>query len=69
MMNFGVTGFPTLLFFDKDGKQAKPYIANSENSPTINYVPPKPFGPLLDYLSDELYKKKTDINEYIKNNI
>ncbi|MFC1573601.1 thioredoxin family protein [Candidatus Latescibacterota bacterium] len=69
MMNFGVNGFPTLIFFDKNGKQAKPYLAKTDSSPPINYLPPEVFRPLLDYLSDELYTKKTDINEYIKNNI
>ena len=67
MLNFGVNGFPTLIFFDKNGKQV--YFANTETPMTTNYVPPEPFGPLLDYLKDELYSNNTDINEYIKNNI
>ena len=69
MMNFGIRGFPTLIFFDKNGNQVTPYFANTQSPPQINYVPLEPFGPLLDYLKDELYNNKTDISEYIKNNI
>ena len=60
MRYFGIRGFPTLLFFDNKGNPVKPYTVY------INFVPKKPFGPLLDYFRDELYSKNIDINNYIK---
>jgi len=30
------------------------------------YVPKEQFGPLLDYMKDELYKKKVNFRDYLK---
>ena len=57
---FRVTGFPTYLFIDKEGKPVSPYSG---------YVPKERFGQLLDYFKDEVYTKNIKFNEYIKNNI
>ena len=54
---FKVSGFPSYLFIDKEG-----------NPVTIvsSYIPKEQFGPMLDYIKDELYKKNIKFNDYIK---
>lgn len=54
---FKVSGFPSYLFIDKEG-----------NPVTIvsSYLPKEQFGPMLDYMKDELYKKDIKFNDYIK---
>jgi thioredoxin-related protein len=59
---FEVQGFPTIVFLDKDG-------ARVELQQTINYVPKEPFGPLLDYVKGEMYKKNVLLEKYIQDNV
>jgi len=54
---FQVTGLPSYLFMDKDGKPIHLLPG---------YVPKEQFGPLLDYMKDELYKKKVNFSDYLK---
>jgi len=54
---FQVKGLPSYLFIDKDGKPI--YLLPG-------YVPKEQFGPLLDYMNDELYKKKVTFRDYLK---
>ena len=54
---FRVTGLPSYLFMDKDGKPIHLLPG---------YVPKEQFGPLLDYMKDELYKKKVNFGDYLK---
>ena len=63
MQHFGIKGFPTMLIIDKEGNAVEPYTTD------INYVPPKPFGPILDYFREELYNQDININDYIKSKI
>jgi len=59
---YNVRGFPTIIFLDKDGKEVK-------LEATINYVPKEPFGPLLDYVKNEHYKKNISLDKYIKDSM
>lgn len=56
---FKVGGYPTIVFFDKEGKPV-------DLGFTVNFVPKEPFGPLLDYVKDELYKKNVSLKTYIQ---
>ena len=55
--NFGVTGFPTILFIDKEHKPVHPLPG---------FVPADPFSIILDYFKDEEYKNKVNLNDYVK---
>lgn len=59
---YKVQGYPTLIFLDKEGNQV------DLNTP-INYVPKEPFGPLLDYIKGEIYKKNVSLEQYIQENM
>lgn len=54
---FGVTGFPSLAFLDKE-----------QNPITIipGYLPPENFLPILGYMNQECYKKQISIDEYVQ---
>ncbi|MBN1154670.1 thioredoxin fold domain-containing protein [candidate division KSB1 bacterium] len=54
---FGVRGFPSLAFMDKDGEII-----------TIvpGYVPPETFIYILDYVDQECYKKQMPFDEFMK---
>ena len=54
---FQVTGLPSYLFMDKEGRPVHLLPG---------YVPKEQFGPLLDYMKDELYKKKINFSDYFK---
>jgi thioredoxin-related protein len=58
---FKVRGYPTLIFLDKDG-------ARVNLQQDINYVPREPFGPLLDYVKGEMYKKNILLEKYVQDN-
>ena len=58
---FQVRGYPTLVFLDKEG-------ARVDLKQDINYVPKEPFGPLLDYVKGEMYKKNVLLEKYIQDN-
>lgn len=53
----GVVGLPSYLFIDKRGQpiHLQP-----------GYIPKEQFGPLLDYIRDELYKKHIKFSDYLK---
>lgn len=54
---FNISGFPTILFIDKDNKPVHPLPG---------FVPAEPFGYILDYFKSEEYKRNVNLNEYIK---
>ncbi|MBN1293288.1 MAG: DUF255 domain-containing protein [Candidatus Latescibacteria bacterium] len=54
---FKVSGFPSYLFIDKEGKPVT--IVSS-------YIPKERFGPMLDYMKDELYKKDIKFSDYLE---
>lgn len=56
--HFGVQGFPTLLFLDKDGKKV---------GVIPGFLKAKEFARALDYYKQELYKKNVSAEEYILN--
>jgi thioredoxin-related protein len=57
-MAFGVQGFPSVAFLDKELKPI-----------TIipGYVPADTFLKILGYMDQECYKKKVSVDEYLKN--
>ncbi len=59
---FKVRGYPTLIFLDKDG-------ARVDLQQDFNYVPKEPFGPLLDYVKGEMYKKNVSLDNYVQDNM
>jgi len=52
-----VSGFPTIWFFDKDGKQI---------APLSGYNPPEEFKPILGYISGGSYAKGIKYEDYLK---
>ncbi len=54
---FRVNGVPTYIFFDKEGKPVQSLFG---------YRDKKLFGPILDYMKDEAYKKGITFKEYSK---
>ncbi len=55
--HFRVTELPSYLFIDKEGNPV--HIQPG-------YIPKERFGPMLDYIKDELYKKKIKFIDYLK---
>lgn len=54
---YRVTGLPTLLFIDKEGKPVSAYPG---------FSPKEQLGPMLDYIKDELYNKDIKFSDYLK---
>jgi len=54
--SFGVRGFPTLLFIDKEGKPA---------GAIPGFLQAKEFARALDYYKQELYKKNIELEKYV----
>jgi thioredoxin-related protein len=59
---FKVRGYPTIIFLDKEGNLVNLNAA-------INFVPREPFGPLLDYVRYELYKKNILLKKYVQDSM
>lgn len=57
-----VRGYPTIIFLDKEGNLVNLNAA-------INFVPREPFGPLLDYVKYELYKKNILLEKYVQDSM
>ncbi|MCE5251178.1 thioredoxin fold domain-containing protein [bacterium] len=54
---FGVTGFPSFLFIDKELKPMRP---------VPGFIEKDTFGPMLDFIKDEVYKKNVSFQDYMK---
>jgi thioredoxin-related protein len=54
---FGVTGFPSLAYLDRDGKLI---------TVMPGFVPPETFLPLLRYIDRECYKQQMTFEEFLK---
>ena len=54
---FGVTGFPSLAFLNKE-----------QNPLTVipGHIPPEKFIGILKYIKEEIYKKKISLNDFLK---
>ena len=59
VLAFGVRGYPSYLFIDKEGE---PITVIS------GYHPKEQFKPMLDYFINELYKKDVNLMKYIESN-
>ncbi len=54
----GITGFPSLVFFDKNGKPL---------TKIPGYIPPEKFINILKYIHKELYLKNINFEDYLNN--
>jgi thioredoxin-related protein len=54
---FGVTGFPSLAYLDREGKLV---------TVMPGFVPPETFLPLLKYIDRECYKQQMTFEEFLK---
>ena len=57
--SFNVDGYPTLVSLDKEGNRVG----------DTNFEPRQRFGPILDYIKNELYKKKIPFENYLKDSM
>ena len=54
---FKISGYPSYLFIDKEGTPV---------TVVSSYIPKERFGPMLDYMKEELYKKEIKFSDYLE---